>query len=322
MTAAPTPSNRFAATDLQEARAGLLGIATPTPLIPLPAPRGQAVRLKAEYQQPIGAFKIRGAWTAVRRLPDTRRASGVVTTSSGNHGLGIAFAAQRHGIPAVVVMPGNAPARKVDGVRALGAEVRLVGERRSPEQDAAAEAVATERGMTLIHPYDHPDVVAGQSTCAQEVLADWPEVGTLVVPVGGGGLLAGSCCAVRAFAPDVRVIAVEPAGIPKLSQALQASRPVLVDQGSSLADGLLTRSVGTLTLPLIAPTVAQVVAVSDAEIREAMRWLAAQGIRVEPSGAVTTAALLAGLLPEDGALALIATGGNIDAARYEELTAA
>lgn len=305
--------------DLREAQAGLLGVAEQTPLIPLPGSR--EVRLKAEFLQPIGAFKIRGAWTAIRRLPPADRARGVVTSSSGNHGLGVAFAAQRHGIPAVVVMPESAPAVKVAGVRALGAEVMLVGKVRGPEQTDCAERLVVERGLNFIPPYDHPDVIAGQGTCGLEILEAWPEVGTLVVPVGGGGLLAGICAAVRAFRPDVRVIAVEPSGLPKLSAARAAGHPVNLTDGTSLADGLLTRAVGALTWPLIAPTVREVVAVTDAEIRTAMRWLAGHGIRVEPSGAVTVAAWLAGRISGDDPIALVATGGNVDPARYDELVA-
>lgn len=305
--------------DLREAQAGLLGIAERTPLLPLPGSR--EVRLKAEFLQPIGAFKIRGAWTAIRRLPDATRARGVVTSSSGNHGLGVAFAAQRHGIPAVVVMPESAAAMKVAGVRALGAEVLLVGKLRGPEQTACAERLVVERGLNLIPPYDHPDVIAGQGTCGLEILEDWPEVGTLVVPVGGGGLLAGICAAVREFRPGVRVVAVEPHGLPKLSAARAAGHPVMLADGTSLADGLLTRSVGDLTWQLIAPTVREVVAVTDAEIRIAMRWLAGNGIRVEPSGAATVAAWLAGRISGNDPIAAVATGGNVDPSRYDELVA-
>lgn len=302
---------------LREAHVGLLGVAERTPLLPLPGER--PVRLKAEWQQPIGAFKIRGAWTAVRRLPEAVRRRGVVTSSSGNHGLGVAFAAQRHGIPCVVVMPESAPAVKVTGVRELGGEVMLVGATRGPEQTLRAEQLVAERGLTFIPPYDHLDVITGQGTCGLEILEDWPDVGTLVVPVGGGGLLAGICAAVAAFRPDVRVIAVEPSGIPKLSAAQAAGEPVDLAGGTSLADGLLTRSVGMLTWPIIAQTVREVTSVTDDEIQTAMRYLAAQGCKVEPSGAVTTAAWLAGRVSGHDAVALVATGGNVDPARYQAL---
>jgi threonine dehydratase len=306
--------------DLREAAAGLVGIAERTPLIPLPGlVPGIEVRLKAEQLQPIGAFKIRGAWTAVRRLSPEARERGVVTSSSGNHGLGVAFAANRHGIPAVVVMPESAPAIKVAGIRELGAEVVLIGKVRGPEQTAEAARLVAERGLSMIPPYDHPDVMAGQGTCGLEILEQWPEVGTIIVPIGGGGLLAGICAAVRALNPRVEVVAVEPAGIPKLSAAFLAGRPETLPGGTSLADGLLTRSVGDLTWPVIQSIVHEVIAVTDDDIAAAMKWLAARGIRVEPSGAVTTAALLASRITPLGPTVVIASGGNVDPARYEAL---
>lgn len=306
--------------DLREAAAGLVGIAARTPLIPLDGlVPGIEVRLKAEQLQPIGAFKIRGAWTAVRRLPPELRQRGVVTSSSGNHGLGVAFAANRHGIPAVIVMPESAPEIKVAGVRELGGEVVRIGAVRGPEQSAEAERLMAERGLSMVPPYDHPDVMAGQGTCGLEILEDWPEATTILVPVGGGGLLAGICAAVRALRPHVTVVAVEPAGIPKLSAAFEAGHPATLPGGTSLADGLLTRSVGELTWPGIQATVREVLSVTDDDIASAMKWLAARNIRVEPSGAVTTAALLAGRYRPSGSTVVIATGGNVDPARYDAL---
>ena len=308
--------------NLREAQAGLAEIAVRTPLIPLALHEifPHEVRLKAEHLQPIGAFKLRGAWTAVRRLSAEARARGVVTSSSGNHGLGIAYSAQQHGIRAVIVMPENAPTIKVDGVRRMGGEVVLIGKVRGPEQTAEAERLAAG-GLALIPPFDHPDVMAGQASCAIEILEEWPEVRTIVSPVGGGGLLAGTCAAVRALRDDVNIVAVEPASIPKLSRALAANTPVTLDPGTSLADGLLTRSVGDLTWPIIRDMVRDVVAVTDPEIREALRWLGSLGHRVEPSGAVTTAAMLSGKISPVGPTALICSGGNVDPERYAELMA-
>ena len=314
----------FDLADLRDAQAGLTGVATRTPLIPLDGFPGtrHPVRLKAEFQQPIGAFKIRGAWTAIRRLPPGVQARGVVTASSGNHGLGVAFAAQRLGIRAVVVAPESITGVKARGIEQLGAELLLVGPRRGPEQMAAATRVASEEGLTLIPPFDHPDVIAGQGTCGLEILEDWPDVSMIVVPVGGGGLLAGICAAVRALRPDVRVVAVEPSGIPKLSAAFAAGKPVLLgDDGGSLADGLLTRSVGEFNWPVIRDTVAEVVMATDADITAALRWLDQRNLRVEPSGAVSTAALLAGKVHPTGPVVLVSSGGNVDPARYAELVA-
>jgi threonine dehydratase len=308
--------------NLREAQAGLAGVAECTPLVPLPIDPAADTRLKAEHLQPIGAFKIRGAWTAVRRLSADARRHGVVTSSSGNHGLGVAFAAKRLGVRAVVVMPESAAGVKIDGVRRLGAEVVLAGKTRGSEQTIAAQGFVDEQGLTMIPPFDHPDVIAGQGTCGLEILDQWPEVRSILVPVGGGGLLGGICAAVRATGARVRVIGVEPAGIPKLSMAVSAGRPMILPSGSSLADGLLTLSVGNLTWPLIRDTLDSVVSVTDDQIRSAMRWLSAHGLRVEPSGAVSTAAVLsgaAGVLTD--ATALVCTGGNVDATRYDELVA-
>jgi threonine dehydratase len=297
-------------------------VAARTPLIPLDLDggTGHPVRLKAEFLQPIGAFKIRGAWTAIRRLPPEVRAKGVVTSSSGNHGLGVAWAAHRFGIPAVVVMAQNATTVKVDGVRRLGARVVFAGAIRGPEQDAEARRIAAG-GMTLIPPFDHPDVIAGQATCALEILQDWPETAAIVVPTGGGGLLAGTCSAAHALGRALRIVAVEPAGVPKLSAAFSAGGPVALEHGTSIADGLLTRSVGAMTWPIIREYVREVVSVGDADIRAAMAWLGRHGIRVEPSGAITTAAVLAGHIRLTGPTVLISTGGNVDPARYAELVA-
>lgn len=301
-----------------DAAAGLERVALRTPLIPADGFE-HPVRLKAEHLQPVGAFKLRGAWTALRRLDPASRQRGVVTSSSGNHGYGLAWAAQRLGVRAVVVMPENTAIIKQDNVRSVGGEVRLVGATRGPEQQAEAERLATAEGLTMIPPYDHPDVIAGQATCTLEILEEWPEVAAVALPVGGGGLLAGACLAVRAAARPVRLYAVEPEGIPKLSAAIAAGHPVDIGGGTSLADGLLTRSIGRLTWPIIAPMISGVLAVSDEELRAGMRWLAARGIRAEPSGAATAAALLSGKLPLGGPTALVVSGGNVDPARYDQL---
>ena len=168
-------------------------------------------------------------------------------------------------------------------------------------------------------PYDHPDVIAGQGTVGLEILDQWPDVRAILVPVGGGGLLAGICSAVCGIGADVRVIAVEPAGIPKLSSAIAAGGPTTLPGGASLADGLLTMSVGTVTWPMIRDAVHGVVSVTDDEIREAVRWLDSAGFRVEPSGSVTTAAILAAKYIVTGPTVVVCSGGNVDAARYQEL---
>ncbi len=173
----------------------------------------------------------------------------------------------------------------------------------------------------MVPPYDNPDVIAGQGTVALEILDQWPEVTAILVPIGGGGLLAGIASAVRAIGAKVQVIAVEPAGIPKLSTAMAAGEPTMLPGGASLADGLLTKSVGQVTLPIIRESVTTVASVTDDEIRAAVRWLNSAGLRVEPSGSVTTAAILAGKYVVTGPTVVVCSGGNVDAARYQELIA-
>ncbi len=303
---------------LRAAQQSLAEVAPPTPLLPM-AGFSHPVRLKAEYLQPIAAFKIRGAWTAISRLDPADRARGIVTSSSGNHGYAIAWSAARWGVPAVVVMPENTPRIKQDNVSSVGGRVVLIGATRGPEQQAHAEALAEREGLVMIPPYDHPDVIAGQATCAMEILAEWPEVETLVVPCGGGGLLAGTCLAVRQSDRAIRVVAIEPENVPKLSAARRAGRPVDIDAGTSLADGMLTRAVGRITWPLIAPTLSEVIGVSDSDLRAGLRWLADQGIRAEPSGAAPAAALVTGKLTLTGSTALLVSGGNVDPSRFARL---
>jgi threonine dehydratase len=303
---------------LRAAQQGLAGVAHRTPLLPVEG-FAHPIRLKAEHQQPIGAFKIRGAWTALSRLDPDRRARGVVTSSSGNHGYALAWSAHRFGVRAVVVMPENTPTVKQDNVRSVGGEVVLIGATRGPAQQDHAERLANREGLAMIPPYDHPDVIAGQATCALEILDDWPQVTTLVIPCGGGGLLAGSCLAVAASGRDIRVVAVEPEQIPKLSEARGAGRPVDIDGGTSLADGMLTRSVGRLTWPLIEPILSEVIGVSDDDLRRGLRGLAALGVRAEPSGAAPAAALMSGKLTLTGPTALLVSGGNVDPVRFAQL---
>jgi threonine dehydratase len=323
---AASPDAAALLASLHEAARGLEGVAFRTPLVPVPqggVAAGQDLRIKAECCQRIGAFKIRGAYTALRRLDPAVRSRGVVAFSSGNHAQGVACAAKLFGIQAAIVMPANTSQLKVAGVRAHGGEVVFAGERRSPEQSATAHRLAAERGAALIPPYDHPDVIEGQATCPLEILEDFPEVRMLLVPVSGGGLLAGTCAAVLAMGrTDVEVIAVEPAGAAKVSAAFAAGHPVSIGAAATIADGLLTPQVGALTWPWIQRVVRQVVTVTDDEICAAMRFLFdTAGLRLEPSGATAFAAIFSGRLRMTGPTAVIASGGNIDAAHFAELTA-
>ena len=311
---------------VRAAATALAGVAVRAPLLDAPflaRITGHPVRLKAEHRQPMGAFKIRGAFTAASRLSPAERARGLVTSSSGNHGLAIAFAGRHFGVRAVVVMPESAPRIKIDGIQRLGGEVVLAGKLRSPEQMARAERFAREEGLVLIPPYDHPDVVAGQGTVGLEIAEDWPEVTDVLAPVSGGGLLAGTCIGVHAALPLARVWGVEPAGAAKLTAALAAGRPTTISAVDTICDGLRTPTIGELTFPIIRAQVAGVVQVTDAEIVAAMRRLKAElDLVIEPSGAVAVAALLAGTLRPAGPTAAILSGGNVDAETFARLVAA
>jgi threo-3-hydroxy-L-aspartate ammonia-lyase len=300
---------------LRAAAKGLEGIALHTPLLEAPALAsrcGVPVRLKCEHLQPIGAFKIRGAYTAISRIPPDRRVRGVITYSSGNHGQAVAFAARQLGIPAVVVMPIRAPAIKVEGVKRLGGEVVIAGNS-SAERLERARDLADERGLTMVPPFESLDVIAGQGTCGLEILDEFPAVETIVVPVGGGGLLAGIAAAVAALKPSVRVVGVEPVGAAKLARALEAGGPVVLGHTESVADGLLPQAIGDLPWAVISGLVRESVQVSEEEIGAAVRFLYHEmHLSPEPSGAVTTAALLSGRVRPHGPTVAIVSGGNID----------
>jgi threonine dehydratase len=306
---------------IREAARLLAGVAVKTPMVRCSGQMGgQGVRwppttevhLKCEHLQPIGAFKVRGAHTAIARLDPSLRAAGVVTSSSGNHGQAVAWVAQRFGIRSVIVMPESAPAVKVAGVRRHGGEVVFAGATRSPEQQQRAERYALEEGLTMIPPFDHADVIAGQGTVGLEILDQVPDVATVLVPVGGGGLLSGITTAIKALRSEVTIIGVEPAGAAKLSAALVAGRPTL-----------LTRAIGVLPWSLIQPHVHRAIAVTEEEIGRAVQFLfAGQGLVVEPSGAVAAAALLSGKFTGPGPVVAVLSGGNVDPEVFQRLVQA
>ena len=310
--------------DIRAAAAALRTVVPRTPLLDAPGlaeVAGAPVALKCEQLQPIGAFKIRGAFTAISRLPPAERARGVVTHSSGNHGQAVAYVARHFGIRAIIVMPADAPQVKIDGVRRHGAEVSFVDDRR--QRQARSEALAAEHGLVMVPPYENIDVIAGQATCGLEILEQWPEVETIVVPVGGGGLIAGIASAVAALKPAVRVVAVEPAGAPKLARALEAGAPVTLAETSSIADGLLPLSVGRLPFALLRGVVHEAVPVGDDEIAAAVRYIFdVLRLTVEPSGAVGVAALLSARIRPSGPTALVVSGGNVDPDLFHRLVLA
>jgi len=306
---------------LRTAARDLAGVAVRTPLLPNPElsrVAGVPVRLKCEHLQRVGAFKIRGAYTAVSRIPAEDRQRGVITYSSGNHGQAMAFAARQLGIRAVVVMPERAPAIKVEGVRRLGGEAIIAGNS-SAERYERARQLAADEGLTMVPPFESLDVIAGQGTCGLEILEEFPEVQTILVPVGGGGLIAGIASAVAALKPEVRVIGVEPAGAPKLARALAAGHPVRLEHTESLADGLLPLSIGELPFKVLSGLVREAVQVSEDEIVAGLRFLHQAGLAAEPSGAVTTAAVLAGRVDLGGPTVAVVSGGNADPALLQRL---
>jgi threo-3-hydroxy-L-aspartate ammonia-lyase len=309
---------------VRDAARGLRGVAVRTPLLPAPwlAERvGGEVRLKCESFQPIGAFKLRGAYTMVARLPEAERARGVVTYSSGNHAQAVAYAAREFGIEAVIVMPEDAPRVKVEGTKRLGAQVIEQG-RTSEERRARAEAVQAERGLVMIPPFDHPDIIAGQGTVGLEIVEDWPEVEVVLVPIGGGGLISGVAAYIKRERPDVRVVGVEPEGAPTLNRAVAAGEIVTLERTSSIADGLVPVRAGELTFAHVRDLVDELVLVDDDAIRRAASLLLLRGkLLVEYSGAATVAALLSGQVAA-GRVAAVVSGGNIDPSRIPELLSA
>lgn len=306
----------------------LSGVAMRTPLVGL----GREPRhlLKAESLQPIGAFKLRGAYVAVAALSPEERARGVITYSSGNHAQGVARAARLLGAPAVVVMPSDAPAIKVDRVAADGAEIVRVGPA-SEERREVAQRLAAERGLAVIPPYDDDRIIAGQGTCGLEIVEDVPDLGAVLVPVGGGGLASGVAVAVKALRPDVMVIGVEPELAADARDSLAANRIVAwtaADVSRTVADGTRTQSLGSRTFAHLSALLDGIVTVTEAEIVAAVR-LAAEEARlvVEPSGALSIAALRfhpedAGLDGLDGSIVAVVSGGNVDPDRYREYLAA
>lgn len=307
--------------ELRAAAAALEGIAVRTPLVEAPrlAERlGVPVWLKCEQWQPIGAFKVRGAWTAVTRLPDAARAKGVIAHSSGNHGRAVAWVARRLSTRAVVVMNDNAPPVKVEAVRAEGAEVVLVDRY---IRQKTAEELADRHGLAMIPPFEHPDVILGQATCALEILDERPEISALLVPVGGGGLLGGSCLAATALGTPVELIGVEPEGAAKLTAALAAGRPEALPATASIADGLLPVAIGRLPWSHIGQRVHRALRIPEEAIARAVRFLFhSMALRIEPSGAVAVAALLEGHYRPPGPVAAILSGGNVDPDLFARLT--
>lgn len=299
---------------IRDAARILDGIAVRTPLLPVDMPGDASARVwvKPEMLQRSGAFKLRGAYNFIARLSPEARAKGVVAPSSGNHAQAVAFAARLFGVPATVVMPTTVTSAKRSGAERLGARVVLAGTTTQDRWNRAVEIV-TDEGGTMVPPYDDATIVAGQGTAGLEIAEDLPEVRTVVVPVGGGGLSAGVATAIKALVPAARVIAVEPATAPKLTKAREAGKPVRVVGNSGMADGLLAVQIGDVPFAHHQAFLDDVVTVEDRALAPAMRFLLDRlKIVCEPSGAITLAALLEGIVKADGPTVAVLSGGNIE----------
>jgi threonine dehydratase len=313
-------------TEFRAAQQRIAGVAVRTPLVALHAPgvHGQ-VWLKDEGAQPIGSFKLRGAYNRIAQLTEAERGRGVITYSSGNHAQGVAFAARAVGAKAVIVMPSTAPEVKRAAAESLGAEIVPVESAASAVRKARAEALEQEHGYVMIPPYDDPAIIAGQGTCGLEILEDLPDVDLVLAPVSGGGLLSGVAAAIKHQRPEVRVIGVEPKLAADAEESFATGRlatwPAELTT-RTIADGLRTQSLGALNFEHVRAFVDAIVTVAEAEIRAAVRTIYEfAGLIAEPSGAVATAALLfhqSAMLPYRKAVAVI-SGSNIEPAMLEEL---
>jgi threonine dehydratase len=310
--------------DLEAAAHVLAPVAVRTPLLPADAIServGVPVWLKPEMLQRGGAFKFRGAYNFLASMDAEVRRRGVIAPSSGNHAQAVALAAKLFGVPATVVMPTTVTPAKRGGAERLGARVVLAG-KTTADRMARAEELVSEEGLTLVPPYDHPVIIAGQGTVGLEIAADMPDVDTVLVPVGGGGFSAGVAAALKLRRPKTRIVGVEPSGAPKLSRARAAGRPVKLEYTGGLADGLLATEIGQVTFAHHQRYVDDVVLVDDEALRGAMRLLLDRmKLVVEPSGAITVAALLNGLVEPRGPTVAVLSGGNVEWDGLRELLA-
>jgi threo-3-hydroxy-L-aspartate ammonia-lyase len=309
--------------DIRNARDTLAGLAHFTPIVTSPAAdqrAGARLFFKCENLQRTGAFKFRGAYNALSKALASTARRGVVTFSSGNHAQAIALSAQLLGVPALIVMPEDAPASKVSATQGYGAEI-VWYDRYRKDREQLAKALASERGFVMIPPYDHPDVIAGQGTVAMEMFDQRTGLDLLVVPLGGGGLLAGCAIAAKAINPECRLVGVEPEAGNDGQQSLRANRIVHIDTPRTIADGAQTQHLGEHTFPILRQLVDDIVTVSDDQLIDAMRFCRdTMDMVVEPTGCLAAAAVLSGRLDLEGrSVGIVVSGGNIDSARFAQL---
>jgi threonine dehydratase len=311
--------------DVEQAAARLAGAAHRTPVLTsatADARTGAKLFFKAENYQRMGAFKFRGAWNAIARFDAAQRSAGVLTFSSGNHAQAIALSARLAGIRATIIMPNDAPALKVQATKEYGGEV-IFYDRYTENREEIARRLADERGMTLVPPYDHPDVICGQGTAAKELFEDAGPLDILLVPLGGGGLLAGCALAASGLAPDCKVIGVEPEAGNDGQQSLRKGEIVHIGVPKTIADGAMVTHVGEHNFEVIRRRVDDIVTVSDAQLVETMKFFAERmKMVVEPTGCLGAAAALCGVVPVAGKrVGILISGGNVDLSRFAELVA-
>lgn len=309
--------------DVEAAAARIEGHAHRTPVLTsrtLDERTGASFFFKCENLQRMGAFKFRGGFNATAKFTPEQKKRGVLAFSSGNHAQAIALAAKLQGIPAAIVMPTDAPAAKLAATRGYGAEVILY-DRFTQDREALSKQVAEERGMTLIPPYDHPDVIAGQGTAARELFEAVGELDMLLTPLGGGGLLGGSLLAAEALAPRCQVYGVEPAAGNDGQQSLRAGERVKIEVPRTIADGAQTQSLGVLTFDIISRLAKDILVATDEQLVEAMRFFAERmKLVVEPTGSLGLAGALNGGLDLRGArIGVVVSGGNVDLERFAQL---
>jgi threonine dehydratase len=323
MTIQPTVDFAISLADVRQAADRLRGIANRTPVVTsrtVDALVGAQVFFKCENLQRGGAFKFRGAYNRLAALTAEERSRGVVAFSSGNHAQGVALAARELGVPATVVMPTDAPALKLAATRGYGAEV-VNYDRLTEDREDIARRLAQERGLTLVPPYDHPLIMAGQGTAALELIEEVGSLDWLLAPVGGGGLLSGSVIAATGLLPAINVVGVETETSNDWVLSLAAGQPVHIAPPETIADGMRTQQPGALTFPIVQKLAHQVTTVTDDEVKEAMRFLLLRmKLLVEPTGAVPFALLLSGRLDVRGQrVGIILSGGNADPALVAEV---
>jgi threonine dehydratase len=312
--------------DVAAAHERLRGVAHRTPVLTSRTANertGAQVFFKCENLQRMGAFKFRGAYNAIAQFTPEQKAGGVITFSSGNHAQAIALSARLLGVKAVIVMPHDAPAVKVEATRGYGGEI-VFYDRYTEDREALGKRLADERGLTLIPPYDHAHVMAGQGTAAKELFEETGELDLLLTPLGGGGLLSGCATAAHALAPACRVIGVEPEAGNDGQRSLQTGSIVHIDTPKTLADGAQTQHLGNLTFAVIRERVSEIVTVSDAELVETMKFFASRmKLVVEPTGCLAAAAVLHGKVDVRGKrVGVLISGGNVDLLRFAELVQA